>query len=101
MRGKIGVSKPIESVARRFEVFGRVQGVGFRYFVQRAAVEFGVFGWVRNRPDGSVETWAEGTEEQVGRMRTALREGPRISRVDRIEEHPTGAAGYDAFRITG
>lgn len=95
------MSKPTEKVARRFEVLGRVQGVGFRYFVQRAAVELGVSGWVRNRPDGSVEAWAEGTEEQVDQMRAVLREGPRISRVDRIEEHPTGAADYDAFRITG
>lgn len=87
--------------ARRYEVFGRVQGVGFRYFVQKTALEIGVAGWVRNRADGSVEALAEGSETQLARMRAALEKGPAISRVERVVEHPVGAAGSEGFRITG
>ena len=90
-----------ETAAFRFEVFGRVQGVGFRYFVHAEATGIGVMGWVRNRADGSVEVWAEGSEAQLDRLRLALARGPRISRVDRVAEHPVAATGYDAFRITG
>ena len=68
-------------VARRAVVLGRVQGVGFRFFAERAAREAGVSGWVRNRPDGAVETLAEGEEESVRAYLEKLRLGPRMAKV--------------------
>lgn len=57
-------------------VEGRVQGVGFRYATWRLAAELGVVGWVRNRPDGSVEVWAQGNEESLASMSAFLDRGP-------------------------
>jgi len=88
-------------VARRFVVSGRVQGVGFRYFTQEAALREGVTGWVRNLPDGQVEALAEGDAEAVTRVERALRSGPRGARVDTVYvdiEPPTGA--YMTFSVT-
>ena len=87
-------------VARRFVVNGRVQGVGFRYFTQDAARREGVTGWVRNRPDGSVEAFVEGDDEAVVRIERALRSGPRGARIDTVyvdTEDPSGA--YRDFSI--
>ena len=64
-------------VARRFVISGRVQGVGFRYFVQEAAIREGVTGYVRNLFDGSVEAYVEGESEAVTRVERAIRMGPR------------------------
>jgi acylphosphatase len=69
-------------VAKRFFVSGRVQGVGFRYFVQDHAAVEGVHGFVRNLPDGRVEALVEGDEESVERVERALRRGPPAARVD-------------------
>lgn len=88
--------------AQRFIVRGRVQGVGFRWFVEREAHILGIAGWVRNNPDGSVEVLAQGTRDQLSGLRSRLREGPRAARVDAVEEadaKPT--AGVSAFRIEG
>ena len=73
------------SPVHRSRVHGRVQGVGFRYFVMRRARELGVAGWVRNRTDGTVEAlvWAEG--DTYERLLAVIREGPRFGRVDRLE----------------
>src|SRR6059058_489360 len=68
------------STARRFVVRGRVQGVGFRWFVEREAHMLGVYGWVRNNPDGSVEVLATGTREQLSGLRSRLQNGPRAAR---------------------
>lgn len=70
-----------------FLVQGRVQGVGFRWFVQREATELELRGWVRNTEDGDVEVVATGDEADLNELRTSLREGPRGSRVDRVIEH--------------
>jgi len=82
-------------VARRFLISGHVQGVGFRYFAEaRAAVE-GVHGWVRNLPDGRVETLVEGELESVNRVEAALRRGPSGARIDNVVVEwvdPTGRA---------
>ncbi len=72
--------------ARRFLVRGRVQGVGFRWFVEREAHILQIAGWVRNNPDGSVEVLAMGTREQLAGLRSRLQEGPRAARVDDVEE---------------
>src|SRR5215467_2982017 len=88
--------------ARRFIVRGRVQGVGFRWFVEREAHILGIAGWVRNNPDSSVEVFAVGSRDQLSGLRSRLREGPRAARVDNVEEfeeEPT--PGLTSFRIEG
>ena len=88
--------------ARRFLVRGRVQGVGFRWFVEREAHILGIAGWVRNRSDGTVEVLALGTREQLSGLRSRLREGPRAARVDDVEESEAEAVkGLNSFRIEG
>jgi acylphosphatase len=84
-------------IARRYVIAGRVQGVGFRFFAEIAAVREGVHGWVRNLPDGRVEARIEGDAEAVARVEAALRRGPPSSRVDEVtveDEAPDG-------RVTG
>ncbi|MFZ0772962.1 MAG: acylphosphatase [Candidatus Sulfotelmatobacter sp.] len=88
--------------ARRFVVRGRVQGVGFRWFVEREAHILGIAGWVRNNHDGSVEVLAQGTRDQLLGLRSRLREGPRAARVDGVEESEVRpAARISSFRIEG
>jgi acylphosphatase len=87
-----------------FLVQGRVQGVGFRWFVQREAGELGLRGWVRNTEEGEVEVVASGTEADLAELRASLRRGPRGSRVDRLVEHyldESEAAELSSFRIDG
>jgi acylphosphatase len=89
-------------VARRFLVRGRVQGVGFRWFVEREAYLFSIKGWVRNNPDGSVEVLAMGSRDQLRGFRARLEQGPRAARVDGVEEtEAKPVAGLDTFRIEG
>jgi acylphosphatase len=88
--------------ARRFIVRGRVQGVGFRWFVEREAHLLGIAGWVRNLPDGGVEVLAMGTGQQLSGLHSRLREGPRAARVDSVEVFETQpVAGLNSFRIEG
>ena len=88
--------------ARRFVVRGRVQGVGFRWFVEREAHILSIAGWVRNNHDGSVEILAQGTRDQLLGLRSRLREGPRAARVDDVEESEARpVAGLSSFRIEG
>lgn len=92
--------RPIE--ARRFIVRGRVQGVGFRWFVEREAHMLGIAGWVRNNPDGSVEVLAMGTRDQLSGLRSRLQQGPRAARVDDVEEIDSKPVpGLNSFRIEG
>lgn len=72
---------------RRFtaEIFGHVQGVGFRLFAEAQARRLGVRGHVRNRYDGAVEVEAEGPSEDLERFLTALRQGPRAARVSDVQ----------------
>ena len=72
-------------VERGFRVLGRVQGVGFRWWVRSRAMELGLTGWVRNLRDGSVAVHARGSAEQVRKLEEALRGGPSLARVDRVE----------------
>jgi acylphosphatase len=90
------------TTARRFIVRGRVQGVGFRWFVEREAHMLGIAGMVRNNYDGSVEVLAMGTREQLLGLRSRLQEGPRAARVDNVEEFEAKPiAGLNTFRIEG
>ena len=85
--------------ARRAVVRGRVQGVGFRFFAERAARELGVRGWVRNRPDGSVETVVEGEDSRIGSFLEKLRRGPLGSRVDGLDVEERQDEGFVSFDI--
>jgi len=73
-------------LARRYIVRGRVQGVGYRNFVEHLAGKLGVDGFVRNRRDGSVEVYAIGDGEQLTSLRTALEKGPMMADVRRVDE---------------
>jgi acylphosphatase len=77
--------------AIRLLVRGRVQGVGFRWFVREAARAAGVAGWVRNNPDGSVEIVASGDAERLARLRDAVQRGPPGSQVAGLDESPAGS----------
>ena len=77
-------------------VRGDVQGVGFRYFVQRSAQQLGLAGWVRNNDDGSVELVAEGQRDALEQLKRALQQGPRMARVDRVDTQ--WSAGTGALR---
>ncbi|MBI3896171.1 MAG: acylphosphatase [Acidobacteria bacterium] len=87
--------------AIRYFVEGRVQGVGFRFFVERIASDLGLQGYVRNRYDGRVEVYAIGEERVLEQFRKQLRTGPAGSRVDRIEEHAASMETYKTFQIEG
>ena len=87
-----------------FLIQGRVQGVGFRWFVHREASELDLHGWVRNTEEGEVEVVVAGSEADLAELRASLRSGPRGSRVDRLIEHQLDereAEGLGSFRIDG
>ncbi|HME57086.1 MAG TPA: acylphosphatase [Terracidiphilus sp.] len=87
-----------------FLIQGRVQGVGFRWYVQRVAGQLDLRGWVRNTEDGDVEVVASGTAEELAELRASLRRGPRGARVDRLIEHhlaESEANDLNSFRIDG
>jgi acylphosphatase len=88
-------------VRRRVVVHGYVQGVGFRYATERAARARGVAGWVRNRPDGSVEAVLEGEREAVTRVVELCREGPRGAVVERVEVTEEQPEGLSTFAVRG
>jgi acylphosphatase len=84
-------------IARRIVVHGIVQGVGYRYWLARAAESRGVVGWVRNRPDGTVEALLEGEDDAVESLIAASETGPRgaaVTDVDVCEAAPTRVAGF-------
>ena len=76
-------------VARRYVVTGRVQGVGYRNFVEHTAGKLSVDGYVRNRRDGSVEVFAMGTPEELQKLREALERGPMMAQVSHVAEEPS------------
>ncbi len=93
-----------KETGRQYCVEGRVQGVGFRWYVHREASALGLRGKVRNTEGGAVEVQAAGTVEQLRQLRSMLERGPRGSRVDRVGEHaltPEEAGMLEAFTIEG
>jgi acylphosphatase len=91
-------------MVRHYLVKGRVQGVGFRWFVHREAAEIGLRGWVRNLPEGHVELVAAGDPEDLAELETSLKKGSRGSRVDAVIQHDlvdSEAKGLGPFVIEG
>jgi acylphosphatase len=88
-----------EMDARRWLVRGRVQGVGYRDFTQKAAAELGLTGYARNLDDGSVEVYAVGPEEKLEALGGKLRHGPRWSDVWGVDEQEAAVQEYGRFRI--
>jgi acylphosphatase len=84
-------------VARRFLITGRVQGVGFRFFIEARATAEGVHGWVRNLADGRVEALLEGDRTSVERIESALWRGPSGAEVEDVSSEPAVPSG----RATG
>jgi acylphosphatase len=87
-----------------FLIQGRVQGVGFRWYVQREAGKLDLRGWVHNTEEGEVEVVASGKAEELAELRASLRRGPRGARVDRLVESyldESVAEELSSFRIDG
>jgi acylphosphatase len=78
-------------------ITGRVQGVGYRFWAERAAVALGIRGWVRNRSDGSVELLATGSEEAVTALVEACRQGPRAASVTGVTAEDAADDGSTGF----
>lgn len=86
--------------AKRLIIAGRVQAVGFRQWMVETAAKLGVAGWVRNRPDGTVEAVIDGDTAAVEELVRACRRGPRLAQVDRIDEElvePPEGPGFRAL----
>jgi len=87
---------------RKYTIRGRVQGVGFRWYVESQARALGIAGWVRNNPDGAVEVLAVGSGEQLSALHSKLRSGPRAARVDAVDVEPAQAPpNLKTFAIEG
>jgi len=94
------VSEPKQ--ARKFLISGTVQGVGFRYFTQRAAAKIKVGGYVKNLHDGRVEVFAMGTPQQLRELRSVLERGPRFSSVTEVREESASIdPQYDEAFVIG
>ena len=84
---------------RHVFVRGHVQGVAFRWSARDRARELGLGGWVRNRPDGSVEVWAEGTPDKAAELLIWLEGGPPAARVEGLEVRTVEPRGFEEFSI--
>ena len=87
--------------AKRYFVRGRVQGVGFRYFVERAAAELKLTGYTRNLDDGRVEVYTVGSPASLAELSQRLWKGPRFADVRGVEEQDAAVQQYASFRIDG
>ena len=91
--------KQQSDIARFYRVRGRVQGVGFRYFVQRAARELGLTGYVKNLDDGQVEVYARGPEGRLAELERRLWKGPAYSDVRALEVQEAPVRHSASFHI--
>ncbi len=92
----------MSTIARHVVVHGLVQGVGFRYFVQRVAARLGVTGTVRNCPDSTVEIYAEGESAKISEFLAEVARGPRMASVDHLDVSEIPPRGsYRSFSIEG
>jgi acylphosphatase len=87
--------------AKRLVIAGRVQGVGYRAWMAHKASELGLSGWVRNRPDGSVEALIAGDVASVEELARLCRRGPRMAEVSSIEEDLAEAPEEPGFNLVG
>ena len=85
--------------AKRWFIRGRVQGVGYRYFAQRAAVELGLTGYTRNLDDGRAEVYAAGPAPELSELAGVLYCGPRWGEVHGTEEQEAAVHKYGSLRI--
>lgn len=93
-------AKKADSIAaKRYFVEGRVQGVGYRFFVERVAGELGLTGYVRNLADGRVEVYAAGGPENLSELAGFLWRGPGMALVRQVEEWDAPVLHYSDFRI--
>lgn len=88
-----------QRLARVYRVRGRVQGVGYRYFVQRAAHSLGLTGWVRNLDDGDVEVYAAGNSAQLSELAGMLWKGPQWAEVRAVDESEAPLEQHRGFFI--
>ena len=88
----------MSDVIRHVTIRGRVQGVGYRYWVEQQARALGLEGWVRNRRDGSVEALFAGPADVVSDMVALSRRGPSSARVDAAQEEPASADALNLRR---
>ena len=95
-------AKDMAVQAKRIIVHGRVQGVGFRYFVHHVASRLGLAGDVRNCPDSTVEIIVEGNAKRIAELIAEVHKGPSLARVERLEILDIAARGeYQSFSIEG
>ncbi|HEX2029579.1 MAG TPA: acylphosphatase [Nitriliruptorales bacterium] len=88
------------TIAKRLTIHGRVQGVFFRASSRDRAREAGAAGWVRNRPDGTVEMWLEGPQDAVASVERWVRDGgPRAARVETVDVEEREPQGHDLFEV--
>ncbi len=92
---------PADRTRAHVRITGRVQGVGFRFFATSHASRHAVTGWVRNRPDGSVEIEAEGSRGNVDAFLAEIRRGPRFGNVDGCDIDWIDPRGESTFEVTG
>ena len=81
------------------KIYGKVQGVGFRYYTQQKARELSISGFVQNKPDGSVYVEAEGEEENLDAFILWCNDGPGWARVTKVQVQRTPSFGYNSFSI--
>ena len=86
-------------MTRRYIISGRVQGVGFRHFVRSQAKRMNVGGWVRNLPDGRVEAVATAEGEVLALFESAIRSGPSLASVERVETAEQSQSEFDSFEV--
>lgn len=86
-------------ISYEITVFGKVQGVGFRYYTQKKAWEMGLNGFVQNKPDGSVYIEVEGNEEAVDHFLLWCNGGPSWARVSKINIQEVPPSNYKGFKI--